>query len=65
VAGTPPVAATFLALAAHRLAFGVATLLTLLLFRSAPRTGAERPPGSPASARRWRSPRPAWAAPRW
>ncbi len=29
----PPVAATFLALAAHRLAFGVSTLVTLLLFR--------------------------------
>jgi MFS family permease len=33
-ARTPAVAASFLALAAHRLAFGVTTLLTLLLFRS-------------------------------
>ena len=32
-AGAPTVAATFLALAAHRLAFGVTTLVTLLLFR--------------------------------
>jgi hypothetical protein len=32
-AATPPVAAAFLALAAHRLAFGITTLLTLLLFR--------------------------------
>lgn len=32
-AAAPPVAATFLALAAHRLAFGVSTLVTLLLFR--------------------------------
>jgi hypothetical protein len=30
---TPSVAASFLALAAHRLAFGITTLLTLLLFR--------------------------------
>ena len=30
---TPSVAASFLALAAHRLAFGIGTLLTLLLFR--------------------------------
>lgn len=30
---TPSIAATFLALAAHRLAFGVTTLLTLLLYR--------------------------------
>lgn len=35
VAATPSVAATFLALAAHRLAFGVTTLVTLLLFRYA------------------------------
>lgn len=33
-AGTPSVAATFLALAAHRLAFGITTLVSLLLFRS-------------------------------
>lgn len=33
-ARTPTVAASFLALAAHRLAFGVTTLLTLLLFRN-------------------------------
>jgi MFS family permease len=33
--GTPSVAASFLALAAHRLAFGISTLLTLLLFRYA------------------------------
>ncbi|MGE3286439.1 MAG: MFS transporter, partial [Pseudonocardia sp.] len=33
-AGTPPVAATFLALAAHRLAFGITTLVSLLLFRN-------------------------------
>jgi hypothetical protein len=33
-ARTPTVAASFLALAAHRLAFGVTTLLTLMLFRS-------------------------------
>jgi hypothetical protein len=45
VAATPPVAATFLALAAHRLAFGVATLLTLLLFRSAPADAGGPPPG--------------------
>ena len=32
---TPSVAASFLALAAHRLAFGISTLLTLLLFRYA------------------------------
>jgi MFS family permease len=32
---TPSVAASFLALAAHRLAFGIGTLLTLLLFRYA------------------------------
>ena len=32
-AATPSVAASFLALAAHRLSFGVTTLLTLLLFR--------------------------------
>jgi hypothetical protein len=32
---TPSVAASFLALAAHRLAFGVSTLLSLLLFRYA------------------------------
>ena len=32
-ARTPTVAASFLALAAHRLAFGVTTLLTLMLFR--------------------------------
>lgn len=32
-AATPLVAASFLALAAHRLAFGVTTLVTLLLFR--------------------------------
>jgi MFS family permease len=32
-AGTPSVAAAFLALAAHRLAFGVTTLVSLLLFR--------------------------------
>ncbi|MEK6443377.1 MFS transporter [Pseudonocardia sp. T1-2H] len=32
---TPTVAATFLALAAHRLAFGVSTLVSLLLFRYA------------------------------
>jgi len=31
---TPSVAASFLALAAHRLAFGIGTLLTLLLFRN-------------------------------
>ena len=31
---SPPVAATFLALAAHRLAFGVSTLVTLLLLRA-------------------------------
>jgi Major Facilitator Superfamily. len=30
---TPSIAASFLALAAHRLAFGITTLLTLLLFR--------------------------------
>jgi MFS family permease len=35
VVGTPSVASAFLALAAHRLAFGVSTLLTLLLFRAA------------------------------
>ncbi|MBW0118377.1 MFS transporter [Pseudonocardia abyssalis] len=35
VAGTPSVAASFAALAAHRLAFGVNTLTTLLLFRYA------------------------------
>jgi MFS family permease len=34
-ARTPTVAASFLALAAHRLAFGVTTLLTLMLFRNA------------------------------
>lgn len=34
-AAAPAVAAAFLALAAHRLAFGVTTLLTLLLFRYA------------------------------
>ncbi|MGD9525301.1 MFS transporter [Pseudonocardia sp.] len=34
-AGTPPVAAAFLALAAHRLAFGITTLVSLLLFRHA------------------------------
>jgi MFS family permease len=34
-ARTPSVAASFLALATHRLAFGVTTLLTLLLFRYA------------------------------
>ena len=33
--GTPSVAASFLALAAHRLAFGISTLLSLLLFRYA------------------------------
>jgi MFS family permease len=33
--GTPSVAASFLALAAHRLAFGISTLLTLLLYRYA------------------------------
>jgi MFS family permease len=33
-ARTPTVAASFLALAAHRLAFGVSTLLMLMLFRS-------------------------------
>ena len=33
VARTPPVAASFLALAAHRLSFGVTTLLTLMLLR--------------------------------
>jgi MFS family permease len=32
---TPSVAASFLALAAHRLSFGISTLLTLLLFRFA------------------------------
>lgn len=32
-AATPSIAASFVALAAHRLAFGVTTLLTLLLFR--------------------------------
>jgi MFS family permease len=32
-AATPSVAASFLALAAHRLSFGITTLLTLLLFR--------------------------------
>jgi len=32
---TPSIAASFLALAAHRLAFGISTLLTLLLFRYA------------------------------
>ncbi|MCW0214123.1 MAG: MFS transporter [Pseudonocardia sp.] len=35
VARTPTVAATFLALSAHRLAFGVSTLVSLLLFRYA------------------------------
>jgi MFS family permease len=34
-AATPSVAASFLALAAHRLSFGITTLLTLLLFRYA------------------------------
>ena len=34
-AATPSVAASFIALAAHRLAFGISTLLTLLLFRYA------------------------------
>jgi MFS family permease len=34
-AATPSVAASFLALAAHRLAFGISTLLSLLLFRYA------------------------------
>jgi MFS family permease len=34
VARTPPVAASFLALAAHRLSFGVTTLLTLMLLRN-------------------------------
>ncbi len=34
-ARTPTVAASFLALAAHRLSFGVTTLLTLMLFRHA------------------------------
>ena len=34
-AATPSVAASFLALAAHRLAFGISTLLTLMLFRYA------------------------------
>jgi hypothetical protein len=32
-ARTPTVAASFVALAAHRLSFGVTTLLTLMLFR--------------------------------
>ncbi len=35
VAAVPTVAAAFTALAAHRLAFGISTLLTLLLFRYA------------------------------
>jgi MFS family permease len=34
-AATPSVAASFMALAAHRLSFGITTLLTLLLFRYA------------------------------
>ncbi|WP_308283258.1 MFS transporter [Pseudonocardia nigra] len=34
-AATPSIAGSFLALAAHRLAFGISTLLTLLLFRYA------------------------------
>jgi MFS family permease len=34
-AATPSIAASFLALAAHRLSFGITTLLTLLLFRYA------------------------------
>ncbi len=35
VAATPTVAASFLALGAHRLAFGISSLLVLLLFRTA------------------------------